>query len=107
MAKVVHASVQWVASAWHTVEAHSANDSLSHRSSHHRMVTRSPNHMCANSCRIVRARRSTMVSVTLDRKTYCSTMVTQPAFSIAPMLYSGVKIWSYFANGYAQSNSCS
>ena len=25
--------------------------------------------------------------------------VTQPAYSIAPMLYSGVKIWSYFSNG--------
>ena len=35
-----------------------ANDSLSHRSSHQRMVTRSPNHMCAISCRIVSARRS-------------------------------------------------
>ena len=32
-------------------------------------------------------------------------MVTQPAFSIAPALYSGVKIWSYFSNGYAESNS--
>ena len=32
-------------------------------------------------------------------------MVTQPAFSIAPALYSGVKIWSYFAKGYSQSNS--
>ena len=34
-------------------------------------------------------------------------MVTAPAFSIAPMLYSGVKSWSYFANGYSQSNSFS
>ena len=34
-------------------------------------------------------------------------MVTAPAFSIAPMLYSGVKSWSYFSNGYSQSNSFS
>ena len=41
-----------------TTEAQVANDSLSHRSSHQRMVTRSPNHMCAISCRIVSQRRS-------------------------------------------------
>ncbi len=33
--------------------------------------------------------------------------VTAPAFSIAPMLYSGVKIWSYFSKGYGWSNSSS
>ena len=31
--------------------------------------------------------------------------VTAPAFSIAPMLYSGVKTWSYFSKGYGWSNS--
>ena len=35
-----------------------------------------------------------------DRKTYSSRMVTAPAFSIAPMLYSGQKIWSYLPKGY-------
>ena len=40
-----------------------------------------------------------MASVTLERKTYISLKVTHAAFSIAPMLYSGVKIWSYFSNG--------
>ena len=99
MPKVVQASVQCVASDWHVVEAHSAKDSLSHRSFHQRIVTRLPNHMWASSWSTVRARRSTRDSVTLDRKTYISLMVTQPAFSIAPMLYSGVKIWSYFSNG--------
>jgi hypothetical protein len=54
---VVHASVHSVASAVAMVDAHSANDSLSHRSFHHFMVTRSPNHMCASSCRIVTTRR--------------------------------------------------
>ena len=58
LAKVVQASVYSVASAWHSTEANVANDSLSHRSSHHVMVTRSPNHMCAISCSTVSARRS-------------------------------------------------
>ena len=49
--------------------AHSANDSLSHRSSHQVMVTRSPNHMCASSCSTVLARCSYAASVTRDRKT--------------------------------------
>ena len=58
LVKPVQASVYFVAlvDAWW--EAHSANDSLSQRSSHQRMVTRSPNHMCAISCRIVLARCS-------------------------------------------------
>ena len=67
MPNVVHAVSHWVASAWHVVDAHSAKDSLSHRSFHHFMVTRLPNHMWASSCRIVSARRSTMASVTLAR----------------------------------------
>ena len=58
LANVVHACVYSVASAWHSTEANVANDSLSHRSSHHCMVTRSPNHMCAISCSTVSARRS-------------------------------------------------
>ena len=69
MPKVVHALVHSVASAWHVVEAHSANDSLSQRSSHHFIVTRLPNHMWASSWRIVSARRSILASETFDRKT--------------------------------------
>src|ERR1035441_4655027 len=69
LAKVVHASVNSVASAWHSTEAKVANDSLSHKSSHHSMVTRSPNHMCAISCSTVSARRSYDARVTLLRKT--------------------------------------
>lgn len=99
-ANVVQASCHSVASAVASVEAHSAKDSLSHRSFHHFMVTRSPNHMCASSCRTVTTRRSLMASVTLDRKTYVSVNVTAPAFSMAPALNSGTKSWSYFANGY-------
>ena len=97
---MVHALVHRVASAVASVEAYSANDSLSHRSSHQRMVTRSPNHMCASSCRIVTARRSIVASGTLERNTYDSRNVTAPAFSMAPALNSGTNSWSYLAKGY-------
>src|SRR3954453_21276268 len=99
VANVVHASVYSVACAWQSTLANVANDSLSHRSSHHRMVTRSPNHMWASSCRIVTARRSMVASGTFDRNTYDSRNVTAPAFSMAPALNSGTKSWSYLANG--------
>ena len=69
MLKVVHASVHSVASAVARVEMNSANDSFSQRSFHHFIVTRSPNHMCASSWRIVTTRRSFVASVTFDRKT--------------------------------------
>src|SRR5471030_45571 len=96
---VVHASVHSVASAEAMADAHSANDSFSHRSFHHFMVTRSPNHMCASSCRIVTTRRSRIASVTLELKMYASVKVIAPAFSIAPALNSGTNNWSYFSNG--------
>ena len=66
---VVHEWLHRVAWAWASVPAQVANDSFSHRSSHQRMVTRSPNHMCAISCRIVSPRASREKSVTRDRKT--------------------------------------
>ncbi len=87
------------ASAWQAASAKVANDSFSHRSFHHSMVTRSPNHMCASSCRIVAARTSYAASVTFERNTYWSRMVTAPAFSMAPALNSGTNSWSYFSNG--------
>src|SRR5215813_10678998 len=96
---VLHASVNRVAEELHQCEAHSANDSFSHRSSHHRMVTRSPNHMWAISCAITMARVSRSASVTADRNTNSSRNVTSPAFSMAPALNSGTKAWSYLPNG--------
>ena len=81
-------------SDWAKCEAHSAKDSLSHRSSHQIMVTRSPNHMWASSCRIVLSRERSAAAVTRERKTYSSRKVMQPAFSMAPKLYSGTKTWS-------------
>ena len=68
-AKVVHASFHSVASAAARVDMYSANDSFSHRSFHQRMVTRSPNHMWASSCRMVMTRRSRTASVTFERNT--------------------------------------
>ena len=85
---------------------YSANDSLSHRSSHQRMVTRSPNHMCAISWAMVLLRASTWsASVAAPRKRHSSRKVTQPGFSIAPALNSGTNAWSYLPNGYRMPNS--
>jgi hypothetical protein len=63
------------------------------------MVTRSPNHMCASSCRIAEARRSLADSGAAEAKRWFSVRSTQPAFSIPPWLNSGAKTWSYFPNG--------
>jgi hypothetical protein len=93
--------VNRVASTSARTDTYVANDSFSHTSSHHRIVTRSPNHMWAISCRIVSARRSRAASVTFDLNRYSSLNVTQPAFSMAPGMKSGTKIWSYLApKGY-------
>src|ERR1700745_1749546 len=100
---VVHALFHRVALAWASVPAQVANDSFSHRSSHQRMVTRSPNHMCAISCKITSARTWYIVSVTLDRNRNCSLSVTQPGFSMPPG-NSGTNTWSYLANGYGAWN---
>src|SRR3954452_22807372 len=94
-----------VATTWAQWLAHSANDSFSQRSSHQVIVTRSPNHMCASSCSTVFARLSSSEWVVRLRKTYSSRRVTQPAFSIAPMLYSGTNAWSYLWNGYGVPNA--
>ena len=72
---------------------YSANDSLSHRSSHHTGVTRSPNHMWAISWINVVARLTWWVRTTLLWNTSGSRKVTQPALSMAPALNSGTKAW--------------
>src|SRR5215469_8579334 len=81
---VVQEPVNLVASAADWNPHSSANDSFSHRSSHHFIVTRSPNHMCAISCRMTIARVSYLASVTLDRNISDSDIVTHPGFSMAP-----------------------
>ncbi len=84
-AKPAHGSGSSVASAMHQNEAHVANASLSHRSSHQRMVTRSPNHMWASSCRMTVARRVRCSIVGTERKMSSrSPNVMAPKFSIAP-----------------------
>ena len=90
----------WVASLQHRCAMYSANDSFSHRSSHQRMVTRSPNHMCAISwaTRPGPARRARR-RWPAPRKMNWSRSVTQPGFSIAPALKSGTKAWWYSPNG--------
>lgn len=100
LAKVIQPFLKRVDSTIVKAPMKSANDSFSHRSSHHCMVTRSPNHMWAISCRMTLARLSYAACVTLPRKMYSSRNVTQPGFSIAPRLYSGTNAWSYFPNGY-------
>ena len=84
---------------------YSANDSLSHRSSHHVMVTRSPNHMWAHSWAMVLDRVRISSSVAWPRKRYWSRSVTQPGFSMAPALNSGTNTWWYSPNGYRMPNS--
>src|SRR6266566_8012316 len=44
-ANVVQAEAHRVACAWQSTETNVAKDSFNHRSSHQRIVTRSPNHM--------------------------------------------------------------
>ncbi len=86
---------------------YSANASLSQRSSHHCMVTRLPNHMCASSwaTTCARSRRSPRVERLRGTK-YSSAKVTSPAFSIAPALKSGTNTWSYdVPNGIGRPNS--
>src|SRR5215469_8358809 len=74
----VQAPENLVASAVAMNAASSANDSFSHRSFHHFMVTRSPNHWCAISWSRIIARDSYIMSVTLDRNSACSVIVTSP-----------------------------
>ena len=100
----VQASWNSVACTSVVVAMYSAKDSLSHRSSHHRMVTRSPNHMCASSCSMVRARIRRASSVAVPRNSRSSRIVTQPGFSIAPALNSGTNTWWYSPKGYRMPN---
>ena len=60
------------------VAANSANASLSQRSSHQRIVTMLPNHMCAISCSRYSASSSFSAAVGVDRRRKKSDQVTQP-----------------------------
>ncbi len=95
----VQASAYWVTSAVTRLPMYSANDSLSHRSSHHFGVTMLPNHWWAISWARVVARWMRTPRVTRDVKTSGSRNVTHPGFSIAPALNSGTNAWWYSPNG--------
>ena len=71
-----------------------ANDSLSHTSFHQRMVTRSPNHMCAISCAITMPRVCRSARVTASGNRNSSRNVTKPGFCSAPDSSSGTNTWS-------------
>ena len=80
---------------------HDAKLSFSHRSFHHAIVTRSPNHMCAISCEMIAA---TICRVTIEL--FCSSTssatsryVIAPQFSIAPAAKSGMARWSSLGSG--------
>ena len=104
-ANVTHASVYSVACTDAYAPMNSAKDSFNHKSSHHRMVTRSPNHMWDISCNSVFARPANCARVAPDGNRYASVNVTSPGFSMAPRLYSGTNACSYFPNGYANANN--
>ena len=72
---------------------YSAKDSLSQRSSHHSIVTRSPNHMCAISCEIALARSSRSSAVGGVVKSIWSRNRIAPGCSSAPQLSSGTNAW--------------
>ena len=85
---------------WAVASQKSANDSLSHRSSHHRWVAQSPNHICAISCSTVPVRdRSWVGEASCDWNSSCSDTTTQPAFSLARQESSGTNTWPYLAYG--------
>ncbi len=75
---IAHMSVNSVHATADQPHAHSAKDSLSQRSSHQRMVTMSPNHMCAISCSSTRARTSRSAYDGGSRKMKLSLQVTHP-----------------------------
>ena len=82
-----------------------ANASFSQIPFHQRIVTRSPNHMCAFSWAMTSAtrRRSSIVAVSGSSRSRVSRYTTRPVFSIAPWAKSGNATWSDFRSGYGRS----
>ena len=78
-----------------------ANASLSHSPFHQRMVTKSPNHMCAFSCATTSATRSSSLraaeSSSISKAV--SRNVIAPRFSIAPNAKSGTATRSSLSPG--------
>ena len=80
---------------------HDAKLSLSHRSFHHAIVTRSPNHICAISCAMISTIRCRVPGdeLAVSKSSATSRYVTAPQFSIAPAAKSGSAMWSSFSSG--------
>ena len=72
---------------------YSANDSLSQRSSHHCIVSRSPNHICAILWAMALARSSRCFAVAALAKSISSRNRMAPGCSSAPQLSSGTNAW--------------
>jgi hypothetical protein len=67
-----------------------ANASFSHRSFHHAIVTRSPNHWCDISCAMIPFIATRAASAACSSSSSRSSRnVISPAFSIAPALKLG------------------
>ncbi len=79
-----------------------ANASFSQIPFHHRIVTRSPNHMCASSCATTSATMASSgwVAFSGSASRRFSRNVMHPRFSIAPCAKSGRAIRSTFLSGY-------
>ena len=76
--------------------------SLSHRSFHHCIVTRLPNHWCAISCDMTSAMYCFVLvdEVFGSYSSMASRNVMAPQFSMAPAAKSGIAIRSSFGRGY-------
>ena len=78
-----------------------ANASFSHKPFHQRIVTRSPNHICAFSCETTSATLSSSARVAFLASTSSavSRKVIAPRFSMAPEAKSGIAIKSSLSPG--------
>ncbi len=85
----------------HSISMNVAKASFSQMPSHHRIVTRSPNHMWASSWAMTSATRSSSARAALEVSTRSavSRKVMQPRFSMAPAAKSGMATRSTLSPG--------
>ena len=101
-AKLVQRCHSGFQSSTASISMNVANASFNHRPFHQRMVTRSPNHMCAFSWETTSATRSNSLRVAVCSSTSSavSRKVIAPRFSIAPAAKSGTAMRSSLSPGY-------
>jgi hypothetical protein len=81
-----------------------ANTSFIQTSSNHRIVTRSPNHMCDVSCAIVLARLSSWFCVALSSSIRLAELYRiAPACSMPPNWNDGIRMKSSLSKGYGMA----